>query len=573
MATAGVATHRPSSARHRAARFVSFLISVAAATKARRQVHSGNSCMSTSDTNDSPIVKKDWMERASDLVNPLLVKETRQSLKSRGFVSVFLLMLIASWLISAGGTLYVYGPELPYAAAGRYFFWLYYIVLAFAVFLVIPQGAFRSIQSERDLQTFDMLIITSLSPRKIVWGKWWSAVVQTMVYYAAIAPFMMFTNLLRGISLVMIVFILAWSFIASICLSMLAISCSTFTKQRQAFGLIQFLLVGPLIGVLVGVVNLSREVLNSELPIERYEFWIAHVVVLSFVIPLFVVLRQIATANLTFEGANRSTGIRGSCLVLLIIALCWMTIATLSPTFFSVTLPPLPFDVAFVWMCMLHVFLWLVGLFAVTEDERLSRRVREEVPDNAFLRLCTLLFFPGGGRGFLYLLVSLAAVDIVFWKIMPNPTTFGLFSTATDPLAQARTLIVVLTSYLLFYLGLTAFLGRALRRLGTDLHAAHARVLGVLIVAFGTIAPLLFLFFVDSLLDNSWMLLSNPFVTIFFFMQKPDDAPIWRLASLSIPVPLFLGFLGVILNISSIANGIREFFTLPARAPFVEELE
>jgi hypothetical protein len=528
--------------------------------------------MSKSEPSDSPIVKKDWMELASDYINPLLVKETRQSLKSRGFVSVFLLMLIASWLISAGGTLYAYGPELPYAAAGRNFFWLYYIVLAFSAFLVIPQGAFRSIQSERDLQTFDMLIITTLSPRNIVWGKWWSAVVQTLVFYAAIAPFMMFTNLLRGISLIMIVFILGWSFIASICLSILAIACSTFTKQRQAFGLIQFLLMGPLVVVLISVVNLSGWVMNFELPIDRYEFWIIHGVVLSFVIPAFILLRQIATANLTFEGANRSTGIRISCLVLLLIVLSWISVGTLRPTFFSAGLPPVPFDTVFSFVGGLQVFVWLVGLFATTEDERLSRRVREEVPDSPFLRALTLLFYPGGGRGFLYFLVLLTSLETVSWVIMPR-STYGLMSGFTDPVAQARTMLVIFASYLLFYIGLTACLGRLLRRLGSDLHATHARVLGILLVAFGTIAPLMFLFVYESIYTHPWLMITNPFVISMIFMTPSMDGVMVQIGSLSIPMPFFLGLFGAALNLTSMSNGIREYFMLPKRAPFVEALE
>ena len=40
------------------------------------------------------------IERGSDWLNPILVKETRQSLKSRQFVATFLLMLVASWLVA-----------------------------------------------------------------------------------------------------------------------------------------------------------------------------------------------------------------------------------------------------------------------------------------------------------------------------------------------------------------------------------------------------------------------------------------------------------------------------------------
>ncbi|MDB5389769.1 MAG: hypothetical protein JWM11_5415, partial [Planctomycetaceae bacterium] len=141
------------------------------------------------------------------------------------------------------------------------------------------------------------------------------------------------------------------------------------------------------------------------------------------------------------------------------------------------------------------------------------------------------------------------------------------------PITQFRVLIVVMASYLLFYLGLTAFLGRSLRRLGTDLHAAHARVLGVLLVAFGSIAPMLFMLIIDAPFDNPWLMLSSPFFTLNYFINYTQSAPVLNLLNLAVPCPLLLGLVGVMLNLTSISRGIREFFSLPPRAPFVEELE
>ena len=46
-----------------------------------------------------------WLENVSDWANPILVKETRQSLKSRQFVVTFMLLLIVSWLVSVLGVL------------------------------------------------------------------------------------------------------------------------------------------------------------------------------------------------------------------------------------------------------------------------------------------------------------------------------------------------------------------------------------------------------------------------------------------------------------------------------------
>ena len=330
-------------------------------------------------------------------------------------------MLIASWLISSIGVLYAYGPELSYSAAGRGFFTAFYTVLSIAVFIIVPQGAFRSIQSERDLQTFEMLTITTLSPRKIVWGKWWSATVQTIVYYAAIAPFMVFTNLLRGISLPLIAFVLFWSFVGSVTLAMLAITFSTFTKERQAFGLLQFLLVMPLVGMLMAMLQWMHGVTGTELPFDQPLFWFIQLVIFSLLIPAFILFRQIATANLTFEGANRSTGIRISCAVLLTVSLAWLLLFTdpsLLPGSLSLATST-PVEQVVGLATPLAIWLWLIGLFTATEDDRLSRRVRQEVPRRFLARLVALPFYPGGGRGFLYFLISvllfIGPFLFVFW--------------------------------------------------------------------------------------------------------------------------------------------------------------
>lgn len=505
--------------------------------------------MSRTDESLELVVHKDWAERASDFFNPILVKETRQALKSRSFVSVFLLMLISSWLISAIGVLYVYGPELAYSAAGRNFFSAFYTVLSVAVFIVVPQSAFRSIQSERELQTFEMLTITTLSPRKVVWGKWWSATVQTIVYYAAIAPFMLFTNLLRGISLPFIVFVLCWSFLASVCLAMLAITFSTFTKQRQAFGVLQFLLVMPMISTLLSMLQMMYEVSGDELPFDELWFWFVQLVILSLIIPAFILCRQVATANLTFEGANRSTGIRISCLTLLTIALAW-SLAFSQPHLLPVALRPgtsVAFELAMVWTTLGGLWLWLVGLFAVTEDDRLSRRVRQEVPRSQLVRWLVLPFFPGGGRGFIYFVFSVAMfAGTMFWVFQSTSGSSGRSE-------AAQLMLMAVVSYLLFYIGVTSFLGRLLRRVGPELHAAHARVLGILLAAVGIIGPFLFVFLDTRFADTAPILITtNAFLACHNLVYDLHAAPpVWAIFA--------LGFLGLALNVPNMFESIREF--------------
>ena len=58
------------------------------------------------------------LERVGEWLNPILVKEVRQALKSRMFVVVFALMLIFGWGWSIFGVLLVLSPGVYYNPGG-----------------------------------------------------------------------------------------------------------------------------------------------------------------------------------------------------------------------------------------------------------------------------------------------------------------------------------------------------------------------------------------------------------------------------------------------------------------------
>ncbi|MFN0199777.1 MAG: ABC transporter permease, partial [Planctomycetaceae bacterium] len=129
-----------------------------------------------------------WMEKYSDKLNPILVKETRQALKSRQFVATFMLLLLAAWLVTISILNFNY-DQIESGRLGEQFFGWYFWIMAIAVFIVVPYGSYRSLMSERDENTYELLVITSLSPTRIVWGKLFSGMVQLFIYYSVITPF------------------------------------------------------------------------------------------------------------------------------------------------------------------------------------------------------------------------------------------------------------------------------------------------------------------------------------------------------------------------------------------------
>ncbi|MEZ6069850.1 MAG: hypothetical protein R3C10_06120 [Pirellulales bacterium] len=87
-----------------------------------------------------------WLERVGDRLNPILVKETRQLLKSKQFTLTFLLLLLCGWGWTFVGASMV-GPGIFYAH-GRELFFGYFVVLAFPLCVVVPYGAYRSLAAE-----------------------------------------------------------------------------------------------------------------------------------------------------------------------------------------------------------------------------------------------------------------------------------------------------------------------------------------------------------------------------------------------------------------------------------------
>ena len=253
-----------------------------------------------------------WLEDISDRLNPILVKETRQALKSRQFIVTFLLMLIASWLISVFGTLAA-GDSLEFGSAGRGLFTGYFVVLALAIFVVVPYSAYRGLLNERDQTTLELLNITSLSPRQLIWGKLWSAMAQVFIFYSAIAPFIAFTSMLQGFDVALVAFALGISLLVTLCLTMLTLMLAAIPQNKHLQGLMTGAIFLGLLFVSSMIFSAVPMMLMETMPVDEVGFW---VVVGAFVVAglsFFFLFTQIATAHLTFDADNRSTGIRIAC--------------------------------------------------------------------------------------------------------------------------------------------------------------------------------------------------------------------------------------------------------------------
>lgn len=354
-----------------------------------------------------------WLENASDWLNPILVKETRQALKSRQFIVTFLLMLIASWLISVFGTLAA-GDSLEFGSAGRGLFTSYFVVLALAIFVVVPYSAYRGLLNERDQTTLELLNITSLSPRQLVWGKLWSAMAQVFIFYSAIAPFIAFTSMLQGFDVALVAFALGISILVTLCLTMLTLMLAAIPQNKHLQGLMTGVIFLGLLWVVGMIFGIAPLLLMETISFDEMEFWIAVGGMVIAALSFFFLFTQVATAHLTFEADNRSTGIRLACSLQFV--LYWSFLA-LAQRLLGRSSSVISGDIA-AWaaVCVLHTA--ASGFFAVTESDFVSRRVRRGFPKTTILRLVAAPFLPGGHRGFLYLILHLAFIPVVLQSLV-----------------------------------------------------------------------------------------------------------------------------------------------------------
>ena len=492
-----------------------------------------------------------WALRASERLNPILVKETRQALKSRQFVITFTLVLVCSWGWSMLGVSMI-GPAIYHGYHGWDMFSGYFVILAFPLLVIVPFGAFRSLASEREDGTYELLSVTTLRPRQIVSGKLGSAVVQMLVYFSAVAPCLAFTYLLKGIDFPTVIYVMVCAFLASLGLALIGLVVATATAEKHwQVVLSVFLLFGLGLCFYLSLMLVLLELSRMPLPFQDEDFWVVNAALLTAYGAYFVLLFCVASAQLTFASNNRATLLRAVMLGQQALFTGWMGWA------FARFDGELVLVVPYLIFSGIH---WSVmGAFMNGESPELSHRVKRQLPQSFLGRAFLTWFNPGPAAGYVFAVVNMATV-LMFTAIAMAANAW-IYSGKTSPVFGANPYLVICIfatiefSYLVIYLGLGRGLTALLRRFNQGRILLGALVQVLLLLA-GCCAPLtIHLMIADLRNDYSVLEITNPFWTLEEILEHRTLSFDVMVALCVLPIVAGLVFLA---NLPSVVTAVRQ---------------
>lgn len=423
----------------------------------------------------------EMLDGLSDRLNPILVKESRQAMKSRQFTITFTLLLIVGWVYTILFVL-VNLPGVFYSPLGSIMLFGYFLILAVPLLIVVPYGAFRSLASELEDGTFELLSITALNSRQIILGKLGSSVLQMLVYYSALAPCIAFTYLLRGVDVMTIFVILLYTFYATLLLSVVSLALATVTRSRQWQVLLSVLLVVALVlfSFFWSMMMSSILAAAAMMPYDEPEWWMANVAGFTFEVALVILFILIAAGQITFASENRSTSIRIMLLVLQTLIVGW--------TCYTFLLAEEE-EVLIMGSLWLGAFWAVAGAFLIGEMAQLSPRARRELPQSLLGRMAFTWFNPGSGTGYVFTVGNVLGG-------MGTLAILGLSHYTSTTGAKGLTAIdawtawwMAIVSYLTIYLGLARLFGVMLRwgKVGGGMLSVF--IFYLLLVVMGALLP------------------------------------------------------------------------------------
>ena len=484
----------------------------------------------------------DVLENVSNTLNPIVIKELRQASQGK-FLAVVLLIFLGIQLLTVG--LFLTNESVSWSFdAGRNIFKTLASMLLVICLILVPGYTGLRLAIERSDANVDLLFITTLRPRSIIWGKFFAALVFTALLYSVCMPFITLTYLLRGIDLPSIFVLLALNFIVVA----VAIQCTILLGCLPAnrvfkiiLGLGWFFLIIAFIPWYIALttiipgVNLLDRGVGSQ--IGSWKFLAVALGVLITGAACIGLLAKLATALISPLSANRALPVR------IYVTAVWI-VTGIGATIWSVAAGvAAPIEIC----ASVHVLLQCIGLFiAVSERESLGHRVRQSIPRRRLLRPFAFLFYSGAGGGVAWsslMMISTLLFVAILSGVFPNMWGGNEFE-------EFMTCMVALGMFALSYTLAASLIRR--RVLANRVAGCHTWLIALVLIGFATSIIPLILFLLSGTWDKGW-LVGSPIGPLVFSVNG-DSELLSGSAQLAGACAVFIGALNLPWFINQIIN-------------------
>jgi hypothetical protein len=451
--------------------------------------------------------------RLDGWLNPILVKELRQAVRSRLVAALLLVFLAAQLLVVSIFVISQTAFGMSFRA-GQYLVSILSAVLFFFCVVFVPLYAGIRLMWERTETDLDLMYTTTIRPGAIIRGKLFGAAAVTFLVYCTCLPFLAFTYLLRGVDLLEMFFLLALFFVAIMGVTQFAILVASAPGNRVLKLILGLVALNVIWSSSIGLVGVAASgpmrVLSSGWNIYGgWEFWGATLTALAIVAMGLGLMYVFSVAMLTPAAADRLRPVR------IYITSIWLASGALAGLWALSSGEPLPF---WVWSYIWAALLVATYLMAVSEREAWGPRLQRRIPAPLVRRAFAFLWTTGSAGGLLWTsLLMLLTLAIGYGTSWISPPSSSSVSRAdTENFRTGLTIFAGVVLYVLAYTLTAALLRRLLRALGVAYPIGATWVLALLLGVLGTLGPYVVAFFIyytrgasEVFQERFWMV-TNP---------------------------------------------------------------
>jgi hypothetical protein len=477
--------------------------------------------------------------------NPIVIKELRQAVRSWAVTGMLLLFLTILFITSLCFLVFQSFDVDPDEQLGGTMFSCFVSILAIASIFFIPLYMGIRVAAERRENNPDLLYVSTLSPARIIRGKFLCGAYVVLLFFSACMPFMAFTNLLRGVDLPSIFFILFYLFLGICTANMVAIFLACIPASmpfRILFALAGIFVATP--SMIFPALAYSFEFMRSGIGATMGErnFWIAAMTTVLIDLAITGLFFVLSVALVSPQSANRALPVR------IYITAIWLLGGLLAIGWVMETGDAININ----WWAIPTYWLMIFSLLQViSNNDRLSQRVLRAVPQSPLKRIPAFIFFNGAAGGVIWVALIVAATYLTALGIanyFPKSIRFD----------DSRPWFTTTAAYIFDYALTAVFIQRKF------LSSRPAKMTGLLAIVLASIwalAPSVILFFLNQL---TWKSIEGlELGNIFNVFSMHDDS---RLIYHSVFAFAWLGLI-LLLNLKWFFDRIRNFRPPPADAP------